>query len=476
LRSRYLPEAGGTFSMRTSCHTLDRVGVDFDDVRLVADAGLIAPATLAQHLGLRELFDAHVDLGAAPGRANVGHKAMTVIHSVLAGGDSIDDCDALRAGSTAAVLGHGVLAPSTIGVFLRSFTWGHARQLDKVAAEVLTRAWAAGAGPEAAPVTIDVDSSICETYGLQKQGATRFTYTHVRGYHPLLATVAATAEVLHARLRGGNSHTARGAPSFLAETFARARTAGATGPLCLRADSGFYSKVVVDACKKAEVAFSITAKLYRSMHAVISQIPEDDWTPIPYFLDDGADVAECRYQAFGNKGVTCRLIIRRTRPTPGSQLALLVDYAYHAFITDRTGDKISLDADHRRHAVVENTIRDLKYGVGLNHLPSGRFGANAAWLALNVIAHNMARWTTLIGGLDTPTTNTPTTDADTPGESRPPRKSFVATDTLRRRHLRLPGRITRSARHHTLHLPRDWPWADEFNHMLSQLRSVSLAT
>src|ERR1019366_7608319 len=120
----------------------------------------------------------------------------------------------------------------------------------------------------------------------------------------------------------------------------------------------------------------------------------------------------------------------------------------------------------RRHAVVEDAIRELKYGVGLNHMPSGRFGANAAWLALNVIAHNMARWTTRIGGPDTPTTDT--TDADTTGESCLPRQSFVATDTLRRRHLRLPGRITRSARHHTLHLPRDWPWAHDFNRMLTQ--------
>lgn len=154
----------------SSSHSLDAVGVTFDDGRLVADAGLIQPATLAQHLGLRALFDTHVDLGDAPGRANVGHKALTLIHSALAGGDSIDDCDALRAGSTEAVLGHAVLAPSTVGTFLRSFTWGHARQLDHVSGELLVRAWGAGAGPGDAPVTIDVDSSIHETYGLAKQG------------------------------------------------------------------------------------------------------------------------------------------------------------------------------------------------------------------------------------------------------------------------------------------------------------------
>jgi len=155
---------------------LDRVGVDFDDEHLVANAGLIAPASLAQHLGLRELIEDRVDLGDAPGRANVGHKAMTVVHAVLVGADSIDDCEVLRSGATAAVLGHAVLAPSTIGTFLRSFSWAHARQLDSVAAEATVRAWAAGAGPagSAEPFTIDMDSSVHETYGLQKEGATRF--------------------------------------------------------------------------------------------------------------------------------------------------------------------------------------------------------------------------------------------------------------------------------------------------------------
>ncbi len=463
--------------MRVS-HSLDAVGVSFDDDRLVANAGLLAPATLAEHLGLRDLFETHVDLGDAPGRANVGHKAMTVIHGVLAGADSIDDCQVLRSGATGALLGHSVAAPSTIGTFLRSFRWGHACQVDKVAGEVLGRGWAAGAGPGDAPVTLDVDSSICETYGLQKQGGTRFTYTHVRGYHPLFATVAATGDVVHSRLRGGNAHTARGAASFLAETFARTRAAGASGPVSMRADSGFFSKKVIDACVAAGVDYSITVKLYKGLHGLISKIPDDAWTAIPYFLDDGADVAEIAYRALGKgrKGVDCRLIVRRTRPTPGSQLALLVDYSYHAFITNRSGDKVALDADHRRHAVVENTIRDLKYGVGLNHLPSGRFGANAAWLGLNVIAHNMARWTARIGGLDTDGVHAPhdTDPATVAPDGRPARKSFVATDTLRRRHLAIPGRLASSARRLMVHLPTNWPWADEFNDCLANLRAVVL--
>jgi hypothetical protein len=463
--------------MRTSSHTLDRLRVVFDDDHLVADAGLILPATLAQHLGLRELFEAHVDLGDAPGHANVGHKAMTVVHAVLADADSIDDCDILRSASTGHVLGHGILAPSTIGVFLRSFTWGHARQLDRVAGELLARAWAAGAGPSDVPVTIDIDSSIIETYGLQKQGGSRFTYSHVRGYHPLFATIAGTGDVVHSRLRGGPAHSARGAAGFLAETFTRARTAGATGALTVRADSGFYNHHVIEACTKAEVAFSVTTKMSKSLKAVIEEIPAEAWTPIPYFLDDGADVAETTYRAFNqtrdaDSGTDCRLIVRRVRPTPGSQLALFVTWTYHAFITNRTGTTMALEADHRRHAVVENTIRDLKYGVGLNHLPSGRFGANAAWLALNVIAHNLAAFTTRLGGLDTLTGEAAAADDDI----RPARKTFVAVDTLRRRHLRTPGRITHSARQATLHLPRNWPWAAKFNQTLTALRTVTLAT
>jgi hypothetical protein len=434
-----------------SFHSLDRVEVTFDDERLVANAGLIAPATLAQHLGLVELFGTHVQLGDAPGHANVGIKAMTVVHSLLAGGDSIDDCDALRAASSQVALGHGLRAPSTIGTFLRSFSWAHARQLDKVASELLARAWAAGAGPADSPVTIDVDSSICETYGLAKQGGAKFTYNHVRGYHPLLAVIAGSADVVGCRLRGGNAHTGRGAAGFLTETFNRVRAAGATGPLTLRADSGFYNHRVVQACQKADVGYSITAKMTKKLRLICEAIPEESWTPIPYFLD-GAEVADTTYRPFGSGAKLCRLIVRRVRPTPGSQLALFVEFSYHAAITDRHGETVELEADHRRHAVVEDAIRDLKYGVGLNHLPSGRFGANAAWLALNIIAHNLARWTSRIGFGET----------------------LIATETLRRHHLVMPGRVTRGARRVILHLPTHWPWRDAFETALLNLRAVVL--
>ena len=168
----------------------DRIQIAFDDHRLVANAGLILPATLALRLGLPQLLRKHLDLGGAPGRANTGDKMMTLVASALAGGDCIDDADVLRAGGTARVLGFTAKAPSTLGTFLRSFRWGHVRQLDRVSRELLTRVWKAGAGPGDAPFTIDLDSTICETYGLAKEGARHHGYTGARGYHPLLAVAA----------------------------------------------------------------------------------------------------------------------------------------------------------------------------------------------------------------------------------------------------------------------------------------------
>jgi len=439
--------------MRSS-HSLDRLDVAFDDDRLVADAGLLLPATLAHHLGLRELVDEHLDLGAKTGAANAGDKLLTLVLSALAGGDCIDDAQALRAGATSRVLGFTVKAASTLGTFLRSFRWGHVRQLDRVSRELLARAWASGAGPGTEPFTIDLDSTICETYGLKKQGARHHGYTKVRGYHPLLAIAAGTGDVLMARLREGRANTARGAGHFLTETIGRVRSAGASGQLTVRADSGFYAHGVVKVCRAMGVRFSITIRQHRSIHRLIEAIPDDAWTPIPYWIEGGADVAETTYVPFADQpdAAPVRLIVRRVRPTPGSQLALLVLYDFHAFITDRDGETLVLEADHRRHAEIENAIRDLKYGMGLNHLPSGRFAANGAWLAVQVIAHNLARWTARIGL----------------GEG------IVTTKTLRRRLFGLVGRLTRSARRRTLHLPHRWPWADEFLAALARFRALPL--
>ena len=232
------------------------------------------------------------------------------------------------------------------------------------------------------------------------------------------------------------------------------RHAGATGQLTVRADSGFYNHDIVAACRDKSVRFSITVRQHPRLRNIIEAIPETDWTPIPYWMDGAADVAETTYTPFQSEpdAVPVRLIVRRVKPTPGSQLALFTTYSYHAFITDREGDTLDLEADHRRHAEIENAIRDLKYGVGLNHLPSGRFPANAAWLAVQVMAHNLARWTARIG-LGEPVST---------------------TKTLRRRFFSLAGRITRKARRLTLHLPQDWPWQNQFSNALARLRALPL--
>jgi hypothetical protein len=440
--------------MRSS-HSLDRLVTTFDDDRLVADAGLLLPATLAHRLGLRQLVDEHLDLGPAAGRANAGDKLLTLVMSALAGGDCIDDANALRAGGTERILGFKLKAASTLGTFLRSFRWGHVRQLDRVARELLTRAWAAGAGPASEPLTIDLDSTICETYGLAKQGGSNWTYNRVRGYHPLVAVAAGSGQVLHARLRGGNASTARGGAHFLGETIRRIRAAGATGELTVRADAGFYAQAVVAVCRRLGVRFSISIRLSAGLRTLIEAIPEEAWRPIVYWQEGAADVAATVYTPFAWQGQSeaVRLIVRRVRPVPGSQLALLTLYDYHPLITDRPGETLELEADHRRHAEVENAIRDLKYGVGLNHLPSGRFAANAAWLAVQVLAHNLARWTARLGLAS---------------------DGFVTTKTLRRRLFSLVGRLTRSARRLTLHLPARWPWQVGWTVALGHLRAIPL--
>ena len=216
---------------------------------------------------------------------------MTLVASALAGGDCIDDADVLRTGGTACTMGSVVKAPSTLGAFLRSFRWGHVRQLDRVSRELLARAWQAGAGPGDAPFTIDLDSTICETYGLAKEGARHHGYTGKRGYHPLLAIAAGTGDVLMSRLREGRANTARGAAHFLRETVSRVRYGGARGQLTVRADSGFYTHSVVAVCRKLDVRFSVTIRQRASLRDL------EDWTPIPYWMDGDAAVAETTYRA-----------------------------------------------------------------------------------------------------------------------------------------------------------------------------------
>ena len=438
----------------------DRIQITFDDRRLVANAGLLVPATLARHLGLRELVDHHLDLGGAPGRANTGDKMLTLVASALAGGDCIDDADddadVLRAGGTVGVprlRGQGAIHPGDLPAQLPVGPRPSTRPREPpVAGPGLAGRW--GQDPATRPLTIDLDSTICETYGLAKEGARHHGYTGKRGYHPLLAVAAGTGDVLMSRLREGRANTARGAAHFLRETVSRVRRAGASGQLTARADSGFYAHALVAACREMDVRFSITIRQHKSLRNLIEAIPDADWTPVPYWMDGAADVAQTTYTPFRTEpgAAPVRLIVRRVKPTPGSQLALFATYSYHGFITDRDGETLELEADHRRHAEIENAIRDLKYGVGLNHMPSGRFAANGAWLAVQVMAHNLARWTARIGL----------------GEQ------IATTKTLRRRFFSLAGRLTRSARRLTLHLPQRWPWETQFSRALARLRAIPL--
>jgi hypothetical protein len=428
--------------------------VSFDEPNLVPNAGLLPAAVLAQRIDLAGLVDRRVHL--ARHGANSGTKALTVIGSMLAGGDCIDDTAVLRAGA-AGELFDRTRAPSTIGSWLRAHKWSNVRQLDAVSRELLVRLWAAGAGPAdlSAPLTIDLDSTVVQVYGRGKQGAV-FGYTKVRGYHPQLATVAETGQVAFARMRGGAAGAARGAKSFLTETVSRVRDAGATGQLTVRADSAFYSRAVLATANALNVRFSVTARQDKKIRAAIEAIDEAAWTPIPYWLStpevSGADVAETTYTCFaGTKHATqVRLVVRRVRPTPGSQLALFTAWDYHAFVTDRTGELVEIEADHRRHAIVEQTIAELK-SAGLAHLPSGKFNANAAWLALTVMAHNLARSVGILAGHDL---------------------ARATAATLRRRVFTVPGRLVCSGRRRRLRLPAHWPWAQAISAALQAITAI----
>jgi hypothetical protein len=429
--------------MRSSPVVLDQVDAAFDDERAVANAGLLLPATLVARLGLEQAADQLINLGERPGAARPGRKILTVVHSLVAGGDCIDDVEMLRAGASASVLGHRVMAASTVGTFLRAFTFGHVRQLDRLAETALTRAWQAGAGPGDGPLTVDADSTICEVYGHHKQGAA-YGYTRRLGYHPLLATRADTGEVLHARQRTGRANTARGAPRFIDETIGRVRRAAATGEIVFRADSGFWSAAVLARLRAHDVRFSITVRQTKPVLRAIAAIGEGAWVDICYPDSGIAQVAETRLRGD-------RLIVRRVRHRT-DQGQLFPTWDHHAFVTDRPGSPVELDADHRRHAVIELAIRDAKQGSGLNHHPSGKFFANAAWLVLVCLAHNLLRWTATLGlGV---------------------RDEQVVAKNLRRTLLALPGRLTRTARRWTLHLPARWPWAHSFTMALARLRCI----
>jgi Transposase DDE domain group 1 len=427
--------------------SLDSVRVAFDEPRLVSDAGLLLTATLAGRLGIEGLVNESVWLGyRVPGAALPGRKVMSLVHGMLAGADSIDDMNVLRAGSTGLILGHTVMAPSTLGTFLRAFTFGHVRQLDHVLDQALARAWDAGGGPGELPLVIDIDSFVGEVYGDQKQGAS-YGYTRQLGYHPILAVRSDTGEVLHVRNRKGKANTQRGASRFVDELLARVRRAGHTGLIIIRADSGFENHKVMRALDRQGVEFSIGVKQSKTIRALIDQIPETDWVTVTDYPDTGeAQIAETRLGSW-------RLIVRRTRLV-GKQADLFPDWRHHAFATNRKIPLLTADIDHRDHASIELTIRDLK-DQALRHFPSGQFHANSAWTVIAVLAHNLGRWATQIGQPHQP----------------------VQTSASRRRHLlQIPGRLTRTSRQWTLRMPARWPWQNQFTTILDAIRALPART
>ncbi len=328
---------------------------------------------------------------------------------------------------------------------MRSFTFGHVRQLDRVLGQAIECAWQAGGGPGDERLIVDVDSFVGEVHGRGKQGAA-FGYTRVRGYHPLLATRADTGEVLHIRLRKGSANTSRGMQRFCDELIARVERAGATGPKLLRADSGFWSGATFDRLDRAGWQFSIGVRLQPKVRAAIEQIDETAWTTLDAYPP--TSIAQIAESTLGGR----RLVVRRVR-TLDRQGELLPSWELFPFVTNRSEPLELVEAEHRQHAVVELAIRDLK-DQALAHFPSGKFSANAAWTVIACLAHNLLRWTSLLG---------------LPGQT------IRAARTLRRRLLALPGRLTRTARRWTLHLPARWPWHGDYITALNAIRALPAA-
>ena len=438
---------------------IDGLEAVFDDGSLVADAGLLLAGTVMDRLGLEALIDDTVRPGGSAGSGS-GRKVLTLVASMLVGGRCIDDTDRLRSGASGAVLAFEVMAPSTEGTFLRSFTLGHVRQLDKALESAQMRAWSVGAAPAVAEMTVDLDSTVCEVCGRAKQGAC-YGHTKVLGYHPLVAVRADTGEVLHSRMRSGSSQS--GQEHFAREALARVRRLAADAGVTVRADSGFFSYDMIAAIGAHGACYSITIPQNAKVKAANEAIGDDAWKAIAYTRGGEAQVAETTIEA-GRRGdklprgddgkpAKLRLITRRSRLL-GAQRELWPNWRYHSFVTDRDDlDTKAADAYHRNHATVELAIRDLKEGSGLSRCPSGRFFANGAWLACCVLAHNLARWTARLG------------------RAHPTRQLTVAA-TIRNRLLTVPGRLVNHSGRHRLRLPLNWPWAHTFTTALGHIRNL----
>lgn len=427
--------------------TIDRYETSFDHDGLIANAGLIVMATLMSRLGLEALANRWVRTGShAPGR-----KLCTLIAAMLAGATHIDHTDVLRAGATQQVLPFRVMAPSTIGTFLRSFTFGFVRQLDAVAARLLANAWAAGAGPGDNDLVIDLDSTICEVHGHAKQGA-GYGYTKCLGYHPLVATHAGTGEILFSRMRKGSAGSSRGVNRFVDELAGILKRAKATGAKCVRADSGFWSWELCRTLDRHNMSWSITVTNNAKVQAAIASIPDEAWVDIDYTVGGFAQVAETTYVGGGRLKKDrriVRLVVRRTRLADTAQARLFPEWRHHSFITNRA-DLTTVEADrfHREHTVVELAIRELKHG-GAAHIPSGHYPANAAWFACAVIAHNLNCWSTTLGKVE-------------PVNGR----------TLRVRIISVPAVAVNRSGRRTLRFPTRWPWQEAFTAMLTNLRAL----
>ena len=436
----------------------------FDDPNLVSCGGLVPALGLAARCGLGDLVKAKVSTAGAGG-ANPDLKVSGLVAGMVAGADSIDDMDLLRHGGMGRLFS-GVRAPSTLGTFLRRFTFGHVRQLDSVAAHFLVDLAAhTPLLPDVDKVAfVDVDDTVRATYGYAKQGA-GYGYSGVKGLNALIATVSTptSAPVIAAsRLRRGSTNSTRGAARLVADALATATKTGATGLVVFRADSAYYNADVVAAARRAGARFSITARMDNAVKAAIADIDKDAWTPIHYpnavFDEDeqrwvsDAEVAEIGFTAFTSRSapdqVSGRLMVRRVkRLNPASvgpdQTELFAVYRHHAVFTDTPLPLLQAETCHRGHAIIEQVIADLKNSA-LAHLPSGSYPANAAWLVCASIAFNLTRATGCLASTF---------------------HAKATTATIRTQLIAVPARLARSARRLILHLPRDWPWEHAWTKM-----------
>jgi hypothetical protein len=467
--------------MRLS-HTLRATSAVFDDPNLVSSGGLVPVLALAESAGLRDLADAHLTVPTDKG-ANAGLKVASLITGMVAGADSIDDMALLRHGGMGRIFARAY-APSTLGSFLRAFTFGHVRQLDAVAARFLvalaglTRllgAPAGLAGRDADPryALLDVDDTIVEVHGHAKQGA-GFGYSRVRGLNALLATLAtdASAPVIVAqRLRRGACNSSRGAHRLVGDAVKQARRLlGRQARVLVRMDSAYYGRGPVWAALKGGAAVSVTVRMNAQIKAAIAAIDAQAWTTIEYtdaVFDEAsgrwisrAEVAEIGFTAFAaqkkSEHVAGRLVVRRipdfnadTKAAAG-QGTLFDLWRFHAFFTTADPailDTIGADKTHRAHAIIEQVHADLKNSA-LAHLPSAVFTANAAWLVLAVMAFNLTRAAATL---------------------TEPQLAKATTATIRRKLIAVPTRVATSGRRVTLHLPTAWPWQTAWTHLFDRV-------